>query len=109
MSKGRIGKYGYKNKTSFVVNIVTDEYREGYDKIDWSDGALSVEKPTYIIEGSACQDIDCDIECNKCEYEKECKEEFIYKTKEQKAVEEMNNAGQSEDGKPYKNGPEVNT
>ena len=37
MSKGPLSRYGYKNKTSFIVISVNDAYRDGYDKIDWSD------------------------------------------------------------------------
>lgn len=63
MSKGRIGRYGYKNASSFVVNIVSDEYREAYDNINWGsdvkeEGNCSCEKSG---EGSCegCEDCSC--------------------------------------------------
>ena len=49
MSKKPLGNFGYKNATSFVVNIVNDDYRRGYDFINWSDDAKIQE------EGQGCK------------------------------------------------------
>ena len=33
LGRDGVSRYGYKNATSFVVNIASNKYRENYDKI----------------------------------------------------------------------------
>ena len=59
MSSNRIGKYGYKNSSSFVVNIVTDAYREGWE------AAFGKKKKCNCKESGEAAREGCE-GCEKC-------------------------------------------